>query len=373
MKYWYRFFRMIIAGVLIAGCGSGDEDYDGLLAIKLQRNVVSAYDVAQFAEVECGCDWQLELSYPGGEDGWCAVSAYNGTGNAKVAVNYGKNEMKANRTVTLKVVAGRKSAEVILTQKGVDESDPDEGQGWMELPEIASGANYRFVTHEVTVNRNKVRNYSMLFDTKEHLAYWVAYPLCPMYLGNVGRTNEFVVDPKIPASQQMNQSIRGYDRGHQIPSGDRTATREMNAQTFYYSNMTPQLSGFNQKIWVDMEGKVRSWVKRCDTLYVVTGAVLKTVGGNEHVKYARDNSGMSVAVPNYYYKVLLSLTLSDGKRKYKAVGFWFEHRANSGAVNASYMMSVDEIEKRTGWDFFKSLPADVEAEVEKQVVPNDWR
>ena len=374
MKYWYWFCRMMIAGVLIAGCdsGDGDEEYDGLLEIKLQRSIVSAYDVAQFADVTCEGDWQLDLSYPEEEKDWCSVSSHNGHGNAKVAVNYGKNEGKKSRTVTLRATAGGKSVETVLTQKGVDESDPDEGKSWMELPGIAQGSNYRFVTHETTVGGKKVRNYSMLFDTKERIAYWVAYPLCSMYLGRVGRTEAWQTDPNIPASQQMNASVRGYDRGHQIPSGDRTAARGMNEQTFYYSNMTPQLGKFNQEIWAKLEEKVRSWAKICDTLYVVTGTVLKTVGGNETVRYVTDGSGKKIAVPNYYYKVLLSLTMEGGTRKYKATGFWFEHKANMGSVNASYMMSVDEIERKTGWDFFKHLPTDVEMEVEKQLVPGDW-
>ena len=64
--------------------------------------------------------------------------------------------------------------------------------------------------------------------------------------------------------------------------------------------------------------------------------------------------------------------MEGGTRKYKATGFWFEHKANTGSVNASYMMAVDEIERKTGWDFFKHLPTDVEMEVEKQLVPGDW-
>ncbi len=373
MKYWFWFCRMIIAGVLIVGCASGDgeEDYNGLLKIKLQRNIVSAHDVAQFAEVTCEGEWMLELFYPEEIKDWCVVSSHSGWGNAKIAVNYGKNG-KTSRTVTLRAIAGKKSVEVVLTQQGIDEIDLDEGSSWMELPKIVQGSNYRFVTHATTVDGKKVRNYSMLFDTKERIAYWVAYPLCSMYLGRVGRTNAWNTDPSIPVNQQMNTSVRGYDRGHQIPSGDRTATRGMNEQTFYYSNMTPQLGKFNQEIWVDLEDRVRTWAKKCDTLYVVTGAVLHTTGGTETIRYATDGTGKKIAVPNYYYKVLLSLTIRGGEYQYKSAGFWFAHKANTGTVDTSYMMTVDEIEKKTGWDFFKHLPIEIEMEVEKQLMPGDW-
>ncbi|MDY4849938.1 MAG: DNA/RNA non-specific endonuclease, partial [Paludibacteraceae bacterium] len=63
----------------------------------------------------------------------------------------------------------------------------------------------------------------------------------------------------------------GYTRGHQIPSADRTATRELNEQTFYMSNMTLQAYDFNSGIWLDLENKVRGYMCN-DTIYVVTGA-----------------------------------------------------------------------------------------------------
>ena len=63
---------------------------------------------------------------------------------------------------------------------------------------------------------------------------------------------------------------KNYSRGHQIPSADRTATDELNSQTFYASNITPQNGDFNGGIWASLEGKIRENMCQ-DTLYVVTG------------------------------------------------------------------------------------------------------
>lgn len=91
----------------------------------------------------------------------------------------------------------------------------------------------------------KVRNYSLLYDSELKLAYWVAYPYCSYYDGSAGRNEKWAYDPEISSSLQVNlknsYGISGYDRGHQIPSGDRQRDVASNQTTFYYTNMTPQI------------------------------------------------------------------------------------------------------------------------------------
>ena len=70
---------------------------------------------------------------------------------------------------------------------------------------------------------------------------------------------------------------------------------------------------------------------------------------------AYDNNGKAVTVPGAYFKALLwykaSSTYSFGS--WTAAGFYFEHR--SGA--SRQIMSIDELEERTGIDFFVNLPS----------------
>ena len=100
-----------------------------------------------------------------------------------------------------------------------------------------------------------------------------------------------------------------YARGHQIPNADRNKDPygTMCAQTFYATNSTPQIqNGFNSGIWSTLEGDVRTLAQQqTATDYVVTGAILRTVTGNETITYikpAKDTK--NCPVPNYYYKVL---------------------------------------------------------------------
>lgn len=379
LKYLNRAYFIAVLFVFalgFAGCSESDNDVTGGdVAISLTRPTVAATEIAQFLDITCDGSWNIIIEYPAGE-AWCTVASSSGRGNSKTALQYSKNTSEDERKAIIRLTSGSGDATATLTQLGVSggETPPESGlANWLELPAQNQESNGRYITHYTTIKGKQVRNFTMFFDTNEKLAYWVAYPHCEMYLGSVGRTDAFRPDPSFANNQQMTSTISGYDRGHQIPSGDRTATKEMNAQTFYYSNMTPQLGGFNQRIWVDLETKVRTWTSGCDTLYVVTGAVLKTVGGNETVKRVQDKSGNSIAVPNYYFKVLLQLKLNGGNnRSYKAIGFWFNHQANSGSVSAANAVSVDDVERRTGFDFFTNLPEEIQNQLESKFAPQEW-
>lgn len=250
---------------------------------------------------------------------------------------------------------------------------------WYELPAKGSpGSNMLMRTFYDTT-----RNYTMYYDTSTYTAYWVAYPLAAGDLGS-GRPNDpWAATPGIPTSQQINvwngsygvnvgSTTNIYARGHQIPNADRNKDPNgtMCAQTFYATNSTPQIqNGFNSGIWSTLEGDVRTLAQQqTDTVYVVTGAILRTVTGNETITYikpAKDTK--NCPVPNYYYKVLLKVKReASGKiSSASTVGVWLPHRVYSGESYQSYTKSVAEIEALTGYNFFANLPADIQAAAEQ--------
>lgn len=378
------FFFLSGIAVGFSACSDSEESV-GELELILTQPKVAATDIAQFADIRCSGDWTITFEYPEGVTAWCESNRVKGNGDEQIVLQYSRNALQDARTAGIRLTAGDRSVIVTLTQLGSNGNGGNEGggeeedvpnPGWLELPKLTSDGSCRFVTHYVKMKTKNVRNFSLLFDTDERIAYWVAYPHCKAYLGDQKRSDAFQPDPKLDEDDQMSSTLPGnnyaYNRGHQIPSGDRTANAEMNIQTFYYSNMTPQLGSFNQKIWVDMETKVRNWLNSCDTLYVVTGAVLKTVGGNETVKYTTDKNGRRIAIPNYYFKVLLKLQLNNGNPNYQAIGFWFDHKANSGTVTSSYARTVDYIEEKTGFDFFSNLSEHIQTQVESKFEPDKW-
>ena len=338
-----------------------------------QTNVsVPSTATSQFLNIQSTGQWNISVNYIFGGDGWVTLSSTSGKGDANIVLQFSQNSLTENRLAELLVTAANLEKKIPLTQQAtVIVGGRTTNPVWMEIPSGGSTADCITFSHDITIGGKSVRNYSMLYDRKEKIAYWVAYPHHPSYLGSTGRTDNWQPDPMVALTAQPDyfSGISGYDRGHQIPSADRTVTNTANSQTFFFTNMTPQLGLLNGQMWASLEGQVRSWMAASDTLYVVTGALLKTVNGNETVKYATDAKGGKVAVPNYYYKVLLRLKTG----KYDAIGFWFEHRTyGSGNATAAVTKSVRQIETLTGFNFFANLPKTTQDEVEIVGNPANW-
>ena len=231
--------------------------------------------------------------------------------------------------------------------------------GWMELPATSESDGLIFIYHGMKIGSRPFRNYSAYYDKDNFVSSWVAYPLERKSIGYGKRNDAWGLDPLLEEGMQpylLNTSYKpgnggDYARGHQIPSGDRTAI-EANSKTFYGINMTPQNSTFNSGVWVNLEDKVRTWAKdtATDTLYVVTGCVTK---GSELFSY--DGKGHKVTVPVGYFKTMLRL--SGGT--YTANSFYFEHKPNTDTDIKKYAISVDALEEKTGLDFFVNLPSAV--------------
>ncbi|MDR1091181.1 MAG: DNA/RNA non-specific endonuclease [Prevotella sp.] len=378
---------LICFGIFTFTSCSDDGEDTPSIAILMDKSTVEASAGEQFIEIKATGNWTLSIDFPQGTGQWCMInnSKEQGTGNAYIVLKTYANLDTEDRTATIILESGSERISQDIIQKGKSTTDPgtdpEPTRGkWLELPEIISQNGQKAITHYtgmIVGNANQtVRNYSMLYDTKEKIAYWVAYPLHSSYLGSADRTDKWAFDPALAQSEQGNfikgfpsLGYSGFDRGHQIPSADRTNTRAANEQTFYYTNMTAQNSTLNQGVWANLETQCRSWIPKYDTLYVVTGALLKTVGNNETVTYMKDHSDNQIAKPNYYYKVLLG----KSGNTYKSIGFWFENKSYQSNKNfINYAMSVRDIEKRSGFNFFSNLPQSTQDEVESAFKAQDW-
>ncbi len=257
---------------------------------------------------------------------------------------------------------------------------------WAELPLCDDrGSNFQYVSHgDISVGgKSNQRNFTMCFDKANKAAVWVAYPLHDAHVGSSGRTNAWQYDPKIATQYQpdLGKSYSGsYDRGHQLPSGSRTGSEEMNYATFYYSNMTPQASDFNQKGWQYLENDVRNNICS-DTLYVVTGALFKGNNDSSIDASTTDRNGDVCPIPSHYFKVLLrTKSGSTGKAiknitsasDVKAIAILLKHTSSITSVPASAFISVEELEEFSGFTFFPILNDAIEADVKKQCSRSAW-
>ncbi len=383
---------VMLPAVLLSSCTEDEgREVMGEKAVRLSRDTVAYDHTGQFVTIESSVDWSISLSYDGTQDGWAKVSPESGSGSVNnVMLTYSANGSGESREVALNVsFSDGELVTVTLVQtgdpnaSGGDEPDPDPDDpwpglesdpyqsGWMELPAVEDEEGRAFIYHTAEVDGQQKRNYSMLYDAAGRIALWVAYPLCSDYIGS-GRTDAWGYDPKIPDEYEplLNHGWpeRGFDRGHQIPSGSRNANTAMNCQTFYYTNMTAQVSRFNQGLWANLENRVRGFVSVCDTLYVVTGPIFDS---GEPERWTEDNAGNPVAVPDGYFKAVLSYSVSSSA--YYSVAFVYDNEEYSRSnPTASDMCSVSEVEAITGFTFFNNLPQSVARSVKNQCEPERW-
>lgn len=254
------------------------------------------------------------------------------------------------------------------------ESEPEEDltntvPGHLEIPRLTGDTvTYKFIEHTVTYQGKTVSNYSMEYHLDLRHVRWVAFTAYDLTAAdNISRTNAWADDPEVPDDKRtVRDDYSGYDRGHLVASNDRRYCREANEQTFYYSNMSPQVSNFNQGIWQKLEENVKGWMQDDalrDTLYVVKGG---TIREDQILKY---NGSHSVPVPKYYFMAVLA---KKGK-SYKSIAFWLEHKKYSTPYGLQgKALSVDELEEKTGIDFFPLLPDVIERQTEASYTLDDW-
>ncbi|RMF04377.1 MAG: DNA/RNA non-specific endonuclease, partial [Bacteroidetes bacterium] len=148
----------------------------------------------------------------------------------------------------------------------------------------------------------------------------------------------------------------GYDRGHLAPSADFRWSAQALSESYFYSNMSPQVADFNRGGWADLEAHLRGYVydHPHSELYIVTGPLLTD-------SLAVIERGVNkVSIPDTFFKVALDL------RAGQAIGFLMPNRALTYPID-HYAVTVDEVERVTGLDFFPALAeaAAIEAHLDK--------
>ena len=201
--------------------------------------------------------------------------------------------------------------------------------------------------------------YSLEYNDEHEQAAWVYYKLTPEFITGTGeRKNKFKPDHLIAteSAQLADYKGSGFDRGHLCPAGSMKINQLAMDESFYMSNMSPQLPGFNRGKWKQLESQVRRWLQKEDTLHVVTGPILSDslgcIGFNK------------VTIPAHYYKIIY-----DQKKKQKMIAFIMPNQKINNHIS-DYMVTVDEVEKRTGIDFFSGLEDQLEQRLEAEKV--EW-
>lgn len=233
-------------------------------------------------------------------------------------------------------------------------------------------------SHTQDHQRRDYKNYSICYRESYEQAEWSAYCLTEEELvKNAGRSDDFRPDPQIKTGSASLADYKGsgYDRGHLSPAADFAFDKDAMSETFYMSNMSPQAGSFNRGIWKDLESEVRNWAKKFGRVYVISGPVLEkpaseyeSIGANK------------VSIPQYYYKVLMAPLYKDeadratpeDSEKITAIGFILPNKKCTDSFY-NYAVSVDEVEKRTGLNFFEGLDDNLENKIEEVFDEHLWK
>ena len=199
------------------------------------------------------------------------------------------------------------------------------------------------------------------FNSERGIANCALYELVNNELyGTVERGNEFMADPGVkgcPLPEDYAGS--GFDRGHLVPAGDLKWNGTAMRQSFMLTNVAPMHKALNEGGWAKLEEKVREWTARDSALLVFTGPVVSD--GDTTLASGR------VKVPSAYYKVIMAPCV----RPIRVIAFIYPN-GHSGGRLQQYAVSVDEVERRTGLDFFPTLPPEEQQRLEPPVNLGAW-
>lgn len=214
-------------------------------------------------------------------------------------------------------------------------------------------------TSEILIER---LGYTTSYNKQRKTPNWVAWTLTKQHTyGNQQRQNErFEEDKDVPTPRATYQDYYNsrYDRGHMCPAGDNKWNQEAMTQSFLMTNICPQNHGLNKNDWNSLEMKCRNWARQYGEITIVCGPIFEG-----EPKYIGRNK---VQVPSGFFKVVYR-----EKPQKKAIGFIFRNDGSSQPWHEQ-ACSVDDVEERTGYDFFPQLPDDVENLIESEETLHDW-
>jgi DNA/RNA endonuclease G (NUC1) len=175
-------------------------------------------------------------------------------------------------------------------------------------PQVVLGLPSSGNESSITVSR---KQYVLSWNFDKRIPEWVAWSLNKRQLGDVTRSNVFRLDRDLDealADQELDSvgpnDYKGscLDRGHQVPSGDRTARDLDNEATFLMSNIMPQSAYLNRRTWVSLERFLRRQVlENNQVIQIYAGAIPYSrengIGPQKNIQVPAANFKLAVFMP----------------------------------------------------------------------------
>ena len=210
----------------------------------------------------------------------------------------------------------------------------------------------------------KYQGFVSSYNPETLIPDWVAYELTAEETsGEATRAEkDFSMDFNYRGKQAKREDYfaSGWTRGHMAPAGDFMWDDSAMSETFYFMNICPQREELNNKDWQYLEKQVRAWARKYDKVWVVTGPI---VGDNIYGTIGEDH----VVVPDAFFKAVM---VHDGKQ-YQSIAFVMGNDAERYWLQ-DCALTIDELEQKTGLDFYPALPDDIEEDTESRYDFSVW-
>ncbi|MDA8596290.1 DNA/RNA non-specific endonuclease [Flavobacteriaceae bacterium] len=196
------------------------------------------------------------------------------------------------------------------------------------------------------------------YDKTIKQSRWVSYCVKPEHQQGpkYKRPSGFRKDPDINGFSITTKAYThtGYDRGHLAPANLFSHNYTELKETFYLSNISPQVPNLNRGKWKQLETKIAEAVKKVDSIHINTGPIFSvpssTLGASQ------------IIIPSAFYKTIL---IYNKGKKYTMAFLLPNERIE--AELSHYEVTIDEIEEITKINFYPLLDESYEVVNQKQV------
>ncbi|TWI55477.1 endonuclease G [Pseudomonas duriflava] len=201
-------------------------------------------------------------------------------------------------------------------------------------------------------NRLDYQHFSITMSASRRMAMYVGVNVDGGAAVSVERGKDrWYFDGRLPLEAQIGEELYAdnlLDRGHLVRREDPNWGPEAetaNRDTFHFTNCSPQMAGFNQKNWLDLENylldNTRRWKER---ITIFTGPVFRD----------DDRLYRGIQIPAAYWKVVAFVT-DEGKPS--ATAYMIDQSSELAQLEAifgrfrTYQRSIRRIESLTGLSF----------------------
>ena len=207
--------------------------------------------------------------------------------------------------------------------------------------------------------------YAVGYDDSIPSARWSSYRVFPYEDVHLKRPASFYVDERTSAKVSTDEYVRsGYDRGHLTPNYAISVCYGAEAQkeTFFLSNIVPQLHALNAGLWKDIEQRiVKRYVQRYGEVWVQVGPLYN----------AQPKMVGRLPVPDQFWMVISEY--EKDKKGIRAIAYLVPHEEKWRDVELTrYIVSIRRLETLTGLNFFPKLPQPTQDKLETTVAPRAW-